>query len=79
MPRRTRRPKATSRVTQIVQERRADQAVEEALAQDRIKRILEPPPATGPEPVERRRAMSHYKRTRLPACLRQPAKPKITA
>ena len=41
MPRRIRRPRVPSRVVAIVQERRAAQAVEEALAQDRITEVAE--------------------------------------
>jgi hypothetical protein len=45
MPRRTRRPQATSRVIQIREERRANEAQADAAAQQCIDRILEPPPA----------------------------------
>jgi hypothetical protein len=53
MPRRIKHPKAPSRVVAIVQERRAAQAVEEALAQERIAEIdlmAQPPqPAADPQ------------------------------
>jgi hypothetical protein len=41
MPRRIRRPHVPSRVVAIVQERRAAQAVEEALAQDCTTEVME--------------------------------------
>jgi len=39
-----------SRVVGIVQERRAAETVEEALRQDRISELMNPPPAKRPRP-----------------------------
>jgi hypothetical protein len=53
MPRKIRRPKAPSRVVAIVQERRAAQVVEEALALDRISEVIDHLPAKpGPKDTE---------------------------
>jgi hypothetical protein len=50
MPRRIKHPQAQDRVSKIVQERRANEAVAEALALERIDQILgslpEPEPGT---------------------------------
>jgi hypothetical protein len=51
MGRKIRRPKATPRLMAIVQERRAAQAVEEALAQDRISEVTGLP-AKRPRPKD---------------------------
>ena len=50
MPRRIKHSKVPSRVVGIVQERRAAETVEEALRQDRISELMNPPPAKRPRP-----------------------------